>query len=450
MECFITHSHRTHTPSAVKIPWQMLVKLSSALIVGLCAAHQAQAGVYAENIYWKNGTQAGALAGTCTYTIPENKPLSVNRTLVLDNSVPVGTSLYTLPYESFLQFSVQCQSSGIGNNDPKISTTASAGTFVNLGSSFAGDTGTAPYYTFTNNSGIAIKFTYRFNTSGEACANCAPFPASGDVSFGKYSAISRLNGNDASAGFESGKQRYQDFLGSYAFVVVGSADGKYYFVSPQANHSTSQSYSVKAELIKTGDIVYDDIPLKLKSGGIVQVYANGVYNTYNFDIGGGGIKIVRPTCKLDTKNYTIPMSSWVSIDPVAKPGAFPAYGSQVPVNITMQCSGKVDDTQISFEDANSLTTRQDVGLYDSAGGSLIDGLAVQLLYKNAVVPTDNTKLTISGLGSTKSSPDSTPLFNSLSTINFNARYVQTAAIKKNGANYTGPVVGKVNIWVTYN
>ncbi|VYU80742.1 hypothetical protein [Metakosakonia massiliensis] len=450
MECFITHIRREHNHTDAGLPWKSLKVLSTIIVLSLCVANEVRAATLTETIYWKNGAQAGKVAGTCIYTIPDNKPLSVNRTLVLDNSLPVGTTLYTIPYAAFLHFTIQCGGSGLGNDDPKITTTASGGTFLNLGVSFSGDTGVAPYYTYTNNSGIAIKYTFMVNTAANRNYKFVAFPASGDSSQGLYSSLTRFNGNVVESRYESGKQKYQDFINSYAFVGVDHSDGKYYFTDPTNYMQTIQSFSVMADLIKIGDINYNDTPLKLKYGSGIQVYANNAYSNANFDIGGGGIKIVRPTCKLDTKNYTIPMSSWVSIDPVAKPGAFPAYGSQVPVNITMQCSGKVDDTQISFEDANSLTTRQDVGLYDSAGGSLIDGLAVQLLYKNAVVPTDNTKLTISGLGSTKSSPDSTPLFNSLSTINFNARYVQTAAIKKNGANYTGPVVGKVNIWVTYN
>ena len=450
MECFITPIRREHNHPEAGLPWKSLKILSTTIVLSLCVANQVCAATYSETIYWKKGAQAGKVAGTCIYTIPDNKPLSVNRTLVLDNSLPVGTTLYTIPYSAFMNFVMQCGGSGLGNNDPEITSWSTGATYALLWTSFSGDTGTAPYYTYTNNSGIAIKYTFRVNTGPNRNLKFIIFPASGDVSQGLYSSLTRFDYNDAGSGFQSGKAKYQDFIVSNAFVGVSHADGKYYFTDPTNYMQTIQTFSVMAELIKIGDIIYNDVPLKLKYSGGIQVHANTAYHNNSFDIGGGGIKIVRPTCKLDTKNYTIPMSSWVSIDPVAKPGAFPAYGSQVPVNITMQCSGKVDDTQISFEDANSLTTRQDVGLYDSAGGSLIDGLAVQLLYKNAVVPTDNTKLTISGLGSTKSSPDSTPLFNSLSTINFNARYVQTGAIKKNGNNYTGPVVGKVNIWVTYN
>lgn len=419
-----------------------------AITTGICHSQ-----VVTENIFWTGGENAGQLAGICMYTIPDNKPLSQPKTLVVDNNLPLNSVIYSFEHHSFLDFSVTCTGTGLGNSNPAITSHTSGYTYLVYGISFSGESSTSPFYNFTNNSGIAIRYTFRFNQGAPVpCQNCVPFPASGESSFGAYYAATRFDqaykfDGFVSNGYESGKKKSQDQFSLEYFVIISQNDGKYYFSSTTP---ITQSFSVKADLIKIDDIPYDGTPLKTKYSSGIQVYANTVYSNSSFDIGNGGITIVRPSCQLKTKDYNIPMNSWVSIDPSVSPGAFPAYGGQIPVNIEMECSGQVDDTQISFEDANSATPRQDVGLYDTAGGTPIDGLAIQLLHNNALVPTDKTKTVISGLGATKTVADSMPLFDSTSIVNFSARYVQTGAIKMNGTDYTGPVTGKLNIWVTYN
>ncbi|MDG1641880.1 hypothetical protein DA718_21155 [Klebsiella huaxiensis] len=427
----------------------MYKKIFTSGMLFVAVTAPCHASTFSEQVTWLAGDNAGQPAGTCIYNIPDNnKPLSQPKTLVIDDNLQNNSVIYT--WGNFLDFSATCTGSGISNSDPKISVPSSSKTFLSYSVSFSGTTSTAPNNIYTNNSGLSLKYTYLFNQAApEPCQGCQPFPDSGDASFGTLLAAIRINNKYVpDNGFESEREKYQDFITMYFFVVKPLSDGRYSFASTTP---ITQSYQVKAELIKDGPIDYDATPLALRSGySSIQVYAGNVYSTYAFDIGSGGVQIVRPTCQLKTKDYIVPMSNWVSIDPVVKPGIFPAYGSQVPVNIVMECSGKVDDTQISFEDANSVSSRQDVSLYDSTGGTIIDGLAIQLLYNNAAIPTDNTKIVISGLGTTKAIADSTPLFDSTSIVNFTARYVQTDAIKMNGTEYTGPVTGKLNIWVTYN
>lgn len=431
----------------------MLKKIFSAITILFCGINVANATIYTDNIYWLGGESAGQLAGVCNFDIPENRPFAVNKTLVVDNSLPINSVIYSWEYGNYLNFSITCKSSGIQNSTSEIThSNTTQKTMVSLAISSSGSGVTAPYDILTTNSGINVKYTYKFNNSPVPCENCLLFPSSGDSSMGTYLSTTRFNYNDMSAGSETGKTRYQDMINSNFFVVIKAGVNKYQFADTVPS---TLSFSIKAELIKVGNISYDDNPLRFRPGygGSFQVFTTtgSIYNT-NFDVGGaaGGITIVRPTCQLKTKDYNIAMNSWVSVDPSVSPGAFPAYGGQIPVNIEMECSGQVDDTQISFEDANSATPRQDVGLYDTAGGTPIDGLAIQLLHNNAPVPTDKTKTVISGLGATKTVADSMPLFDSTSIVNFSARYVQTGAIKMNGTDYTGPVTGKLNIWVTYN
>ena len=64
---------------------------------------------------------------------------------------------------------------------------------------------------------------------------------------------------------------------------------------------------------------------------------------------------------------------------------------------------------------------------------------------------DNTTVIDTGShGVAKTSPASLPLFDSVSTAAFQARYMQSAPVTQSGTNYTGPVTGKVNMYVTYD
>ncbi|HIF5903115.1 TPA: hypothetical protein ACX3HX_005893, partial [Raoultella ornithinolytica] len=81
----------------------------------------------------------------------------------------------------------------------------------------------------------------------------------------------------------------------------------------------------------------------------------------------------------------------------------------------------------------------------------VDGLEIELLYNGMKVNVDNTTVTDTGShGATKVSPASLPLYDSVGTAAFQARYVQSAAVTRAGADYTGPVTGKVNMYVTYD
>ncbi|BDA53103.1 hypothetical protein NUITMVR1_07620 [Raoultella ornithinolytica] len=130
----------------------------------------------------------------------------------------------------------------------------------------------------------------------------------------------------------------------------------------------------------------------------------------------------------------------------------PAYGSQVPVNLSLECSGKVDHVRFRFEDTGtSLSGNNNIILYDTSGGNKVDGLEIELLYNGTKVNVDNTTVTDTGShGATKVSPESLPLYDSVGIAAFQARYVQSAAVTRAGADYTGPVTGKVNMYVTYD
>ncbi|HHR1156632.1 TPA: fimbrial protein, partial [Raoultella ornithinolytica] len=308
----------------------------------------------------------------------------------------------------------------------------------------SGSSGVAPYDRDTNNTGIKIRYKYRFDSDSEFCSGCTSYP-DGTSYGGIYVSTNELNNRTVSSGFETGKEVYQDQFASRFFSVLSDVSGRYEFADTSGK---VQSFSIAADLIKSGPIVYDGTPLQCRNGACgFQVYAGTLVSTYAFDIGGGGVTIVQPSCRLSTANYNIPMGLWGAGDISS-----PVNGPQIPVNLSLECSGKVDHVRFRFEDTGTtLSGNNNISLYDTAGGNKVDGLEIELLYNGMKVNVDNTTVTDTGShGATKVSPASLPLYDSVGTAAFQARYVQSAAVTRAGADYTGPVTGKVNMYVTYD
>ena len=131
---------------------------------------------------------------------------------------------------------------------------------------------------------------------------------------------------------------------------------------------------------------------------------------------------------------------------------YPITGNDVPVNLDLRCSGEVKNVRFKFEDAYSNNlSNNNIALHNPANTSaLIDGLEIELLYNNTHVDVDNlTTTNIGDLGSPVTITTSA-IFNTTYTAKFTARYIQRDNITSNGIPYTGPVTGKVNMWVTYD
>ncbi|MGX8888880.1 fimbrial protein [Raoultella ornithinolytica] len=411
----------------------------------LLVAPPAEAAVYYDSIYWVGGDNSGQLAGACIYTIPDNMPLSQPVTLVVDANTPVGSVIHSWGYGQFLKFSMSCSASGIDNSDSKVmGSLAVSRSYIGLSVSNSGSSGVAPYDRDTNNTGIKIRYKYRFDSDSEFCSGCTSYP-DGTSYGGIYVSTNELNNRTVSSGFETGKEVYQDQFASRFFSVLSDVSGRYEFADTSGK---VQSFSIAADLIKSGPIVYDGTPLQCRNGACgFQVYAGTLVSTYAFDIGGGGVTIVQPSCRLSTANYNIPMGLWGAGDISS-----PVNGPQIPVNLSLECSGKVDHVRFRFEDTGTtLSGNNNISLYDTAGGNKVDGLEIELLYNGMKVNVDNTTVTDTGShGATKVFPASLPLYDSVGTAAFQARYVQSAAVTRAGADYTGPVTGKVNMYVTYD
>ncbi|EPK7284292.1 hypothetical protein NLT72_002732 [Citrobacter farmeri] len=168
-------------------------------------------------------------------------------------------------------------------------------------------------------------------------------------------------------------------------------------------------------------------------------------------LAGNAITVVSPSCRLRTTDYNISMGTWAA-DTVNHMGS-PATGAAVPVGLDLECSGQVADVQFRFEDTGSAPSTFDeknVTLYDG-GGNKVSGLEIQMKYNGNRVNVDGVTQTSTGShGQVRTEAESVPLYTSTSQAMFTANYIQNGSITVGGNNYTGPVSGKVNIWVTYN
>ena len=383
---------------------------------------QARAGSATDGVYW----DSYRLAATCSYDYPSAKPLAVSRTLVVDKNAPDGTVLFSWGYGEFWSdLAVTCTDSGITHTslnmlgpgaEPVFSTGASL-----LNSDVNG--------LMTSDSGIRLKLWARFNTSCDA---------NGNPSSSAYSSDGSGTNVCPAAGTEV--LLYSTGTASYSLLPLISAG--------IASFPTgSASISFRAELIKYGTVSYSS-PLTINAGinPSFRVGSNsfGSSHQYHYDgLSGSGIQIVSPSCQLKNTDYNIPMGLWVDKNTT------PAWGPQVPVNLSLKCSGSVDHVRFRFEDTgSSLSDNKNISLYSTSGGSKIEGLEIEMLYNGTKVDVDNSTLT--DTGSHGAFVSASEAFDSESTAAFHARYVQNSAITRAGTDYTGAVTGKVNMYVTYD
>lgn len=387
---------------------------------------------------WSSGIAVGQVAGWCNYIVPDERPLTVPRTFVVGNDVPNGTEIFSWGYgEAFSDFIASCTSSGIGGGGGDIDGYLDSRILINS------DSGG---YIPLSDSGFGLKLWLRFNTAPgfnyTGCGGVSVYCEYYDTSYSYPSYTSKVP-----AGTE-----IDGTLAGYSSQGATQTIRKYRNVFSPVNYifpTYTGSISVRMSLVKIGTIQYNG-PLAAKSPAFAlrnTIRQNSSTSTLTGFLDGSGITIAPPACQLKTTDYTLPMGRWAA-DVINYTGA-PAYGAQVPVNLSLECSGKVNHVRFRFEDTGtSLSSNKNISLYDTAGGSKIEGLEIEMLYNGSKVNVDNT--TITDTGSHGAFVSLTPAFDSFGTAAFHARYVQNAAVTRSGANYTGPVTGKVNMYVTYD
>lgn len=409
-----------------------LTKLVGAGVVVALTGMQARAGAFTENYYWLLGDAAGQHAGSCTIYYPDERPLTVPRTLVVDKNTPDGTVLFQWNYGEFLSdTTLHCVSSGITNSTSSLN--SGNPNSVYFFSNYAPYSGI--HGLITSDTGIQLKILVRYNT---ACGFVGSF---------RYYSTGFGDQMCPAAGSVFDTRTSSNISGYLAQIMQ-----PYYSEGRWTLPTAAGSISLAAALIKQGTISY---PSALSIGGPNPFYlrmgaGGGGYTVIQDYLTGSAIQIVPPACRLRTTDYNIAMGRWTA-DIINYVG-LPAYGTQVPVNLSLECSGSVNHVRFRFEDTgSSLSANRNISLYDTAGGTKIEGLEIELLHNGTKVNVDNTTLTDTGShGAAKPSPAVLPVFNSASTASFQARYVQSSAVTRSGANYTGPVTGKVNMYVTYD
>nr|WP_287858185.1 fimbrial protein [Klebsiella sp.] len=399
---------------------------------------EVSAATHSFTAAWSSGTVVGQVAAWCNYIVPDERPLTVPRTFVVGNDVPNGTEIFSWGYgEAFSDFIVLCTSSGISGGGADIDGYLDSRILMSY------DTGG---YIPLSDSGLGLKLWFRYNTSpgfnytgcGGVTVQCEYY----DTSYYSPSYTQKVP-----VGTE-----VDGTLAGYTSQGVTQAMRKYRFNFSPVNYifpTHTGSVSVRMSLVKIGTIQYNGA-LTAKSPAIAMrntIRQNTNTATLTGFLDGSGITIAPPACQLKTTDYTLPMGRWAA-DVINYTGA-PAYGAQVPVNLSLECTGKVNHVRFRFEDTGtSLSSNKNISLYDTAGGSKIEGLEIEMLYNGSKVNVDNT--TITDTGSHGAFVSLTPAFDSFGTAAFHARYVQNAAVTRSGANYTGPVTGKVNMYVTYD
>lgn len=352
------------------------------------------------------------LTGSCTGSIGNVLPQQNLKKIIIDNSLPNGSVLYAWSYGSL-----------IGENRFSCSTTFSppaANTPDRVDFQFQIDTyfPTAGYFP-TNNPGIGLKIYTRpkvvKNTSGHGLLTTPPSNIEG--SFGIF---------------------------NYAYYTTDLGNGTHAFL----DDSFTISIEFRAELVKIGKV--SELPSE--SSLLIPYYVGNFSFQFNstqqfeqLDLLDNdivlGIDLIQGACQLSTpSDYAVDLGSFRSVTSV------PQYGDVKPIVISLDCNGKPNNVDISFQDASgSSLSNGSVRLHDSSTGNPIEGLEAQMTYNGIPIMVNNStvasnalvKINLGSLGQSQSQ--------TVVSETFGVRFVQRGPIA-----HVGPVKGTVNIFVTYN
>ncbi len=399
------------------------------VVFAVLSANVAISATHYAEVQWRQ--PVGSVAAYCFSTLPDERPMAVPRTLVVDNNLPDGSEVYSWGYGTFSDVVLGCTSTGNPSGSGTAATLVPQNEFRvgSINDSFRGMA--------LSDSGLRLKVWISPITSSSPCTG------SGCSSYGNIYDLSATSLYPSlAAGNEVELTTNWGVTLAQRINAYGSGSALFY-------PTTSGRYAIRATIIKVGNLQYNG---PLKAPGSLYIRSLNYVDERIFD--GAAIQIIPPACRLSSPNsYNIDMNRWVNHDAVntSVPNTLPAYGSIKPVDLNLECSGQVNGVQFRFEDAGSSpSSNKNISLYDSAGGNKIEGLEIEMRYGGSRVAVDNiTKTDTGSKGAIKTNPQDLS-FNSQDSATFGARFVQTAPIKKSGAIYTGPVTGKVNMYVTYH
>ncbi|HCD7254846.1 TPA: fimbrial protein [Citrobacter farmeri] len=399
----------------------------AAFIMGILASPLVFSSAYQGNVYWTGGANEGELAASCIADYPLMQPLTIPRTMVVDNSLNIGDIIYSWDYASFMPNYIQVRCIPASESDSP--SNSFSGSYVMLRFQVSNDV--TDGIMATSLDGVGIRIFYKMDTTT-------------DGTNGTLSLIDAMNGV-----FTNRPVPEQSILKSTSpinqlEVLCDSA------FSPSRNKyifGCNYNISFRAELVKTGPISVGSLSLPGISEMLLIKWPEGGRDEgESHSFSGDAVTLVTPACQLKNANYTVPMGDFIPLFASRR-------GMNVPVNLVLECSGKVNNVSFRFEDAGTTPSsglEKNVSLYSSQG-ALVQGLEIEMRYEGERVNIDGTAEHSTGShGQRKTVADSTPLFDSESTASFTANYLQTGPVISGGNAFTGAINGKVNMWVTYN
>ncbi|CAI9387179.1 MULTISPECIES: hypothetical protein [Citrobacter] len=426
-------------------------------------SQQASADIVpAQPFYWNNNTTLQR--ANCSVSFSGQQPLSQSRTLIVDDNIANGATLYSWDYGDFIpNITFRCNSGAGGpyylDGQPYQISSFGFTNSISGGFGFRYGTFNSTTQTFsTTNPGIGMKLYVKLVSSGSTPIGYTP-ASTGYSSSSAFNYVVTTTA-PASTGVE---YPVTSVLGENAittfFEPIYNAASKQFTFSGSDHFAT---YAVRGELIKINDVQASP-NLSLSSGfdfftkygvwGVNYITTNSGVPTSI--IGSGGITVIKPTCRLrGATNYQVNLGTWTDVAG-RNTGVLPAYGAIKPIDLNIECSGKVNNVKFSFQDAGSdgLLNRN-ITVYDS-GGQFIEGLEIEMSYNGSridvnttIAPYPSFPVSTGSKGQVKTNTQDLS-YSSQDTAQFGARFVQRGAIKRNGASYTGPVTGQVNMTVTY-
>ncbi|HEM6741776.1 TPA: fimbrial protein [Citrobacter farmeri] len=394
----------------------------ATFIMGVLASPLVFSSVAQGQFYWNSGE----VAASCIANYPLMQPLTIPRTLVADNSLNTGDVIYSWDYANFLPNYIHVRCTPESESDT--SANSSSGSYITL--SFNTGNNITNGIMATSLDGVGIRFFYKMDTTT-------------DGTNGTLNLFDTMNGTFTNRSIPE-QSLFKNTMGfnyleSRCDAAFSPSRNKYIF-------GCDYNISLRAELIKTGTISVGSLSLPDLTEHLTLKWPEAAEEDLRHSFSGDAVTLIAPACQLRNANYTVPMGDF-------RPLTAPRRGTNVPVNLDLECSGQVNNVNFRFEDAGtspSTGLEKNVSLYSSQG-TPVQGLEIEMRYAGERVNIDGTTEHSTGVhGQRKTVADSLPLFDSESTANFTANYVQIGPVLSGGNGFTGAINGKVNMWVTYN
>lgn len=422
--------------------------ITLAVTFSVAAWNAGAVTIYTGTPTWGNG----APAADCYLTYPTVRPLSQQRTLLVDNNRSNGSVLFSWDYADFApNFNTTCYQRTTYNG--AVNVTSGPPALIISSTIRTAVYGSSSYSTYpTNIPGIGLRMYVKGISTGSVRTGI------GAVGFYWNSAsVSTISGGSTSPISEYLiATSYADKIQVDFNSVLTSTPPVYTSIFDAQGHFAV--FSIRGELVKTGVIAQSQNFLKIPDEAIFSHTLTGGFTTgisTSEILGSNGIALAYPACRLrGSTNYQVGLGQWIDVAG-RNSGSLPAYGAIKPIDINLECSGKTNNVKFSFQDASSggLLNRN-ISVYDS-GGQYIEGLEIEMSYNGSridvnttVAPFPSFPVSIGSKGQVKANAEDLS-YSSQDTAQFGARFVQRSAIKRNGVSYTGPVMGQVNMTVTY-